>query len=152
MTSATTREDVEAACWKAGVRDPRRMNDLMRIIDIYAYALLQRPEVPDIPIPEPHPRTRRGSHHLYLCRVCDMRMGIEMFPPAKKDNPSHSYDCIACGGADRKTYACPECSQHKVIAEFPQAKQDNPKIRSLCSWCEKRTVTVKDVDRYRYRR
>lgn len=151
MSSAVTREGVEAAAWKAGVRDRKKMGELMRVIDTYAYGL-NRTELPDVILPEVHDNSASPRGSLYLCKSCETRLPVGMFPDAKRDDPLHPYDCIPCGGADRKTYACPECTQQKTLDEFPEAKRLRPRTRCLCLWCEKRVVQVKDVDRYRYRR
>lgn len=142
MTSQPSREDVEDTAWRAGVRDRKGMAGLMRVIDAYAYGIARIPE-PEI-IPAPGDTTRQGAS-LYLCRNCNTRLPIGAFPEARKAEPKHPYDCIPCGGADRRTYKCPECGLDKPLTEYPASKQQNPRTHALCNWCTPRTITQRDL-------
>lgn len=142
MTSRISREVVEDAAWKAGVRDVKKMNELLRVIDLYAYALARIPEPEMLPVPGD--TTRQGAS-LYLCKNCGTRLPLGMFPADRQADPRHPYDCIPCGGTDRRTYKCPECERELPLSDYPEAKQLRPRLHALCTWCEPRTITQKDL-------
>ena len=142
MTSVTSRDDVQGAIWRAGVKDPRKVDELLRVIDSYAYGLARRAVQLEEAVPgEPH----QDGRALYLCRGCGDRLPLSLFPQDKQLNPAHPYDCLGCGGKDRKEYLCQECGQHKPLSEFPEEKRLNPRLRTPCSYCAPRKITLQDA-------
>lgn len=141
MTSAVSRDDVQDLAFRYGIKDPRRLNDLMRLVDTYAYTLARKASSAELPPVDFAPDGRKA----YLCRKCSERLPLGTFPEEKRKDPAKQFDCIPCGGADRREYKCPECEQVKSALDFPERKRENPTLRVLCSWCEPRKITRNDA-------
>lgn len=147
MTSSVTREDVEAAAWQAGVKDPRQMDRLMRIVNLYAFTLARSMTGAESGLP-PIAYAKPDGRRKYLCRTCNERFTIDFFPAAKQFDPAISVDCLACGGAEPppRLYRCTgACHQAKPLEEFPERKRQNPALRTPCSYCDNRRITVDDA-------
>ena len=132
MTSVISRADVESACWLAGVKDPVKMDRLLRVVDLYAFAIA---------------RKMNGimeAEDLYLCHGCNELRDIADFPKAKQDDPSIDMSCRKC--QDKRKYTCTACKVPKPLYEFPESKQNNPRERSACLICEPQVITRKDAD------
>lgn len=119
MTSAVTKDDVEAAIWQLlGVRrlPSWRVDRLLDLIDKYAatsahkYDTVSEEPPPAIVFPEPprpvlaslgkkEPSVRRAwqiATFKYKCRLCGERKRIDEFPPGKKRVPEGSFACLTC--------------------------------------------------------
>jgi len=142
VTSATTRADVEDAAFLAGVKDPQKMHRLLRVVDQYAYWVSRKMTMLEDSYPEEPVPDKRIK---YKCPECQERYAVDLFPPGKRENTAHPYDCLGCGGADRKLYKCPVCDLPKPVADFPEAKRKAPHLRVPCNWCSPRTVTHQDA-------
>lgn len=147
MTSQVSREDVESAAWKAGVKDPRQMTQLLRVIDLYAFALARQMHGEDAELP-PIIYGTVDKRRKYLCRACDRRQTLDNFPASKQFDPSITADCLDCGGAEPppKLYRCTgPCHQAKPLEEFPERKRQDPLLRTPCAYCDNRRITVSDA-------
>lgn len=154
MTSAIGRDDIRDLAWKYGIKDPRQLNDLMRIVDAYAWTLArsmtrQEEEPEEEEKEKPPPRKRAAHLVMYLCRSCGGRFTLGFFPEAKKTNPAIAADCVQCGGGVHpKLYRCTGkgmCGQSKPLAEFPVRKQQDTSLRVPCSWCDDRRITRRNA-------
>ena len=100
MSSGISREDLTAAIWQAGVKDPRKVDALMRVIDTYAYHAARNLAAQEITWTRPEvtydyfDRKRR-----YKCAGkgnCGQMKTLEEFPERKRRNPSLVSACTYC--------------------------------------------------------
>jgi len=147
MTSLVTREQVEDTARLCGVKDPRRIAQLMRVVDLYAIALARKMSNTEEDLPEPDPEPKVNARYMYKCRGCGERYSLDFFPEAKRRDPALAMDCLACGGGERpKLYTCTgRCGKAKPLDEFPERKRNDPKLRTPCEYCDRRRITVQDA-------
>lgn len=99
MSSGIDREDLIAEIWRAGVRDPRKVDALMRVIDTYAYhaarnlaasqvAWTLAEKVPDM--------TRKRVYKCAGKGNCGQLKELHEFPEAKQRNPKLASACQYC--------------------------------------------------------
>lgn len=142
MTSATSREDVRMKAYELGIKDPARLNLLMRVVDHYVQQTAHKlAGVIESTFP-PVNIVYRGRE--YPCRGCSKEKPLSEFPEAKQRDPSRNVNCIACQSKAR--YKCTgPCRQMRPLAEFPEKKRENPRRPSPCLWCEPKIITRLDA-------
>ena len=134
MTSALSEEDVRFIVYSAGIKEPAKLNSLMRVINLYAYTLARKMNgavLEEAPVP---------LVQLHLCRSCGDMKTAEEFPESKRTNINKGVSCTAC--QDKRRYKCiGPCQQHRRLGEFPEHKQANPHIPSVCTRCSPKKIT-----------
>lgn len=154
MTSQVTKDDLRQELYLAGVRDPRKLERALRTIEAYVYGRIRNAaevtvEVKPEPVTRPGPKPKAAHKTLYKCRKCSEYYDLNGFPEAKRISPGAAVDCLLCGGVDHpKLYKCTGtgmCNKEKPLGEFPARKQEDTSLRTPCSWCDKRRVTVRDA-------
>lgn len=99
MSSGVSREDLEQAIWQAGVKDPRKVDALMRVIDTYAYHAARNLAAQEIAWTKPEVAYDYTRKRVYKCAGkgnCGQMKVLEEFPERKRRNPSLVSACTYC--------------------------------------------------------
>lgn len=93
MTSGISKDDIEDAIYRAGIKSPHLRARIMRMVDTYART---HPGVPEDILPPVDLGEERG--YKYKCPSCNERKYVADYPPYKKDNPRSPVPCLECTG------------------------------------------------------
>ena len=154
MPSAMSKEDLRALIYSSGVRDPRKLDLVMRSLQAYAWRLAtaqeeQREAVTYVPL---NPGEWLMTLEVTCCQVCTKVRRWEHFHADRRHPTLHKTTCKDCrkkenentgeippfpGDVRYRKWLCSSCRQRKVPAEFTEDKQMHPRRPGVCAACEK---------------
>lgn len=111
MSSGIGREDVRQELWTSGIKDPRMLNRLMRVIDAYVYTASRSAVADEVAraMPEVTTSTRKRT---YKCiGDCRQFKVLEEFPVRKQQNPKLPCACSYC---DSRTVRLEDAGHNRV--------------------------------------
>lgn len=151
MTSMITRDEVEEALHKAGVRPYSVVVKIMRIIDAYSLAVTRKHTgnlmyTGNLPY-EPFYYLQRGewdkNEEVTRCAACGKAKRWSPYFHVDKSHPSgRKIICKVCRRKETENvpagevrWKCPQCKEYKTAGGFPGEKQVNPRRSVLCVSC-----------------
>ena len=99
MSSGVSREDLEQAIWQAGVKDPRKVDALLRVIDTYAYHAARNLAAQEITWTMTEKVPDMTRKRVWKCAGkgnCGQMKELHEFPERKRRNPSLVSACTYC--------------------------------------------------------
>ena len=146
-----------AQVYSAGVKNPREVSRIMRLIDIYALQVSSRKteDLEDIPSPPSAPSftpLKPGEWSIALqvtcCTGCTRVRRWDDYHGDKHHPTGHKLMCRDCRKlSENKTlpekardvrrggWVCPQCNRRKIPVEFPVEKRENPRKSVKCLSC-----------------
>ena len=158
MTSLVSREDIEDALVRAGVRNPQVRGRLMDLVHTYAVSMSRKFAGPsDLPPPPPDPYSRllpgQADVAARVIRCADPHcLRVKPFREYTQDSScpaGRKTTCKTCvRRRDRlaavprlgpvKKYLCRACGEHKELGFFPEEKRRWPSSASSCTECKEK--------------
>src|SRR5271157_4162491 len=145
MSSVMGREDLKARLYQNGIKNPRVLNETMRIIDVYSLRIarnLEEQHYEDIaPVFTPlEPGQWSAALEVTCCVKCEQVKRWDLFHLDQRHSTGHKTVCKDCRRKEdeedgkppyvpdkvrRGGWVCVTCGQRKPPAEFPEEKHRN---------------------------
>lgn len=156
VSSVLSRDDLMAQVYSAGVRNPREVSRIMRLIDIYAFQMARKPAddedgIPAVTAPAFTPLAPgewSPALQVTCCVGCTRVRRWDDYHIDKHHPTGHKIMCKDCRKlSEDKTlpekardvrrggWVCPQCLRRKIPVEFPLEKRENPRKSLKCLSC-----------------
>ncbi len=157
MSTLIGRDDLKAKLYSAGVKDPGKLNEVMRLIDVYSIQNARRREdfegdlSPRVVAPAftpLNPGEWSPALQVTCCIGCTRVRRWGDFHVDKHHPTGHRIMCRDCRSlSEEKTlplkaadvrrggWLCPKCEKRKIPVEFPLEKRENPRKSVKCLSC-----------------
>ncbi len=155
MPSMISLEDLKAKLYEAGVRNPRKLNEMTRHIVAYTVQEVRKGVILE-DVPEPvftplKPGEWSRALEITCCASCNQVKRWDYYHLDARHATGHKTTCKDCRNAldeaqgkppyipdkvRRGGWICISCRERRAPAEYPQAKRDNPRGNIPCLYCE----------------
>jgi len=160
MPSIVGREDLRAKLYSSGVRNPRELSGMMRLIEVYALQVARKTQEHDLEdVPDPvapsftplKPGEWSVALEVTCCVGCTRVRRWDDYHVDKHHPTGHKVLCRDCRNPGRKLpesasdvrrggWLCPKCDKRKVPLDFPLEKRMNPRKPLKCLSCLDKTL------------
>ena len=143
MTSALSKEDLRSALYSAGVKNPRKLDEMMRLIRVFALQEARKavPLEDAAPVAELVllPGECDMERDVSCCLSCEKVKDWKCFhidqgnPPSKRRKR-----CKSCLRESKpaQSYKCRGCGMPRKLHEFPPGKAENTSAPMHCNECQ----------------
>lgn len=155
MPSSTSLEDLLAEIYAAGVKDPRKLNMIKRLITAYSWGVARKTEALEDVAPsftELSPGEWSMALEVTCCAgPCQQVKRWEFYHADGRHATGHKVICKDCRAKEyeelgkapyvpekirRGGWRCSACGERRIPSEFPEEKRRHPRKSAACLFCQ----------------